>query len=156
MTMDEYVKKFLDLMRYVDCIRDEKIKIQRFLSGFPSFYKDRIQYDEPKSLEEAIKKAKHMYEKSKGKTDFRRSLKDKKRDNQNQRKKGFKPPPFRGSSLHQRQGVTSEHKIPEFDGRKKRQPIECWGSGGDHLQRFFPQQGKSIMTAYNIQEEDTV
>ena len=40
--MEEYVKKFLDLMRYVDCIKDEKIKIQRFLSGLPSFYKDRI------------------------------------------------------------------------------------------------------------------
>ena len=70
MTMEEYVTKFLDLMRYVNCIRDEKIKIQRFLSGLPSFYKDWIQYDEPKSLEEAIRKAKHMYEKSKGKTNF--------------------------------------------------------------------------------------
>jgi len=156
MTMDEYVKKFLDLMRYVDCMKDEKINIQRFLSGFPSFYKDRIQYDEPKSLEVAIRKAKHMYEKSKGKTNFRRSWKDKKHDNQNQRKKGFKPPPFRGSSLQQRQGVTSEPKIPESDGRKKRQPIECWGCGGDHLQRFCPQRGKSTRTAFNIQEDDTV
>ena len=70
MTMEEYVKKLLDLMRYVDCIKDEKIKIQRFLSGLPSFYKDRIQYDEPKSLEEVMRKSKHMYEKSKGKTNF--------------------------------------------------------------------------------------
>ena len=70
MTMDEYVKKFLDLMRYVTCISEEKIKIQRFLSGLPSFYKDRIQFDEPKTLEVAIRKAKHMYEQSKGKIDF--------------------------------------------------------------------------------------
>ena len=68
--MDEYVKKFLDLMRYVTCINEEKVKIHRFLSGFPSFYKDRIQYDEPKTLEVAIKKAKHMYEQSKGKTNL--------------------------------------------------------------------------------------
>ena len=27
MTMEEYVKKFLDLLRYVDCLKDEKIKI---------------------------------------------------------------------------------------------------------------------------------
>ena len=60
--MDEYVKKFLDLKRYVAYINEEKIKIQRFLSGFPSFYKDRIQYDEPKMLEVAIRKDKHMYE----------------------------------------------------------------------------------------------
>jgi len=70
MTMDEYAKKFLDLMRYVACINEENIKIQRFLSGLPSFYKHRIQYDEPKTLEVAIKKANHMYEQSKGRTDF--------------------------------------------------------------------------------------
>ena len=82
MTMDEYVKKFLDLMRYVACINEEKINIQRFLSGLPSFYRDRIQYDEPNSFKETIRKAKHMYEQSKGKTDFRRSWKDKKQDHQ--------------------------------------------------------------------------
>ena len=27
LTMEEYEKKFLDLMRYVDCIKEEKIKI---------------------------------------------------------------------------------------------------------------------------------
>ena len=68
--MDEYVKKFLDLMRYVACINEEKIKIQRFLSGFPSFYKDQIQYDEPKTLDVEIEKPDHVYEQSKGKIDF--------------------------------------------------------------------------------------
>ena len=120
MTMDKYVKKFLDLLTYVDCLKDENIKIQRFLSGLPSFYRDVIQYDEPKSLKEEIRKAKHMYEKNKGKTYFRRSWKDKKQDNQNQRKKGFKPPPFRGSASQQKPGVTSEHNASESDGRKRR------------------------------------
>ena len=64
------MKRFLDLMRYVDCIKDEKIKIQRLLSGLPFSYKDQIQYDEPRNLEEAIRKAKHLYEQSKGRTDF--------------------------------------------------------------------------------------
>ena len=99
MTMDEYVKKFLDLTRCVTCISEEKIKIQRFLSGFPSFYKDRIQFDEPKTFEVAIRKAKHMYEKSKGKTDFRKLWHSKKQDYQDHRKKGFKPPSFRGNSF---------------------------------------------------------
>ena len=120
MTMDEYVKKFLDLMRYVTCIHEDKIKIHRFLSGLPSFYKDRIQYDEPKSLEEAIRKAKHMYEQSKGRTYFRRSWKDKKQDHQDQRTKGFKLPPFRGNSFQQRQGVTSDRKVAESEGIRKR------------------------------------
>jgi hypothetical protein len=47
MTMGEYENKFLGLLKYVGFIKDEKVKIQRFLSGLPSFYKDKIQYDEP-------------------------------------------------------------------------------------------------------------
>jgi hypothetical protein len=51
MAMDEYDKQILELLRYVNFIRDEKVKIQRFLSGLPSFYKDKIHFHEPKSLE---------------------------------------------------------------------------------------------------------
>jgi hypothetical protein len=39
MTMVEYGKKLLGLLKYVGFIKDEKVKIQRFLSGLPSFYK---------------------------------------------------------------------------------------------------------------------
>jgi hypothetical protein len=49
--MEEYENKFLELLRYVDFIRDDKVKIQRFLSRFPSFYKDKIQFYETKTLE---------------------------------------------------------------------------------------------------------
>jgi hypothetical protein len=42
MTMDEYEKKFLELLNYVSFIGDEKVKIHRFLSGLPFFYKDKI------------------------------------------------------------------------------------------------------------------
>ena len=37
MTMDEYEKIFFELLKYVDFIKDEKVKIQSFLSGLPSF-----------------------------------------------------------------------------------------------------------------------
>jgi hypothetical protein len=39
MTMEEYEKKFLGLLNYGRFIGDEKVKIQRFLSGLLSFYK---------------------------------------------------------------------------------------------------------------------
>jgi hypothetical protein len=39
MTMAEYEKKFLGLLKYVRFIGDEKVKIQIFLSGLPTFYK---------------------------------------------------------------------------------------------------------------------
>jgi hypothetical protein len=34
----------------VGFIKDEKVKIRRFLSGIPSFYKENIQYDETRAL----------------------------------------------------------------------------------------------------------
>jgi hypothetical protein len=66
MTMEKYENKFLGLLKYVGFIKNEKVKIHRFLSGMPSFYKENIKYDEPKTLMETIKKAKYLYEKGKG------------------------------------------------------------------------------------------
>jgi hypothetical protein len=37
MTMEEYEKKFLEFLRYVGFIKEEKENIQSFLSEFPSF-----------------------------------------------------------------------------------------------------------------------
>ena len=54
--------KFFELLRYVRYIKDEKVKIQRFLSGLPQYYKDIIEFYEPRTLEEAIRKDKYFYE----------------------------------------------------------------------------------------------
>ena len=62
LTMEEYANKFLELLRYVRCMKDEKVKIQCFLSGLPQSYKNRIEFYEPRTLEEAIRKAKYCYE----------------------------------------------------------------------------------------------
>ena len=35
LTMEKYANKFLELLRYVRYIRDDKVKIQNFLSGLP-------------------------------------------------------------------------------------------------------------------------
>jgi hypothetical protein len=37
MAMDEYEKRFFELLKYVGFIKDDKVKIQRFLSGLTSF-----------------------------------------------------------------------------------------------------------------------
>jgi hypothetical protein len=55
MTIDEYERRFLELLKYVSFIEDETVKIQRYLSGLPSFISDKIQYDDPKTLEETIR-----------------------------------------------------------------------------------------------------
>ena len=87
--MEEYANKFLELLRYVRYIRDEKVKVQRFLSGLLQAYRDRIEFYEARTLEEAIRKAKYCYEQRKGKLDYHNAWKDKKNQKFDQRKKGL-------------------------------------------------------------------
>ena len=56
LTMDAYEKKFLELLTYANYIKDEKVKIHKFLSGLTTYYKENIQYDMPNTLKEVIKK----------------------------------------------------------------------------------------------------
>jgi hypothetical protein len=92
MKMDEYEKIFFELMKYVKFIKDEKFKIQRFLSGLLSFCIDKVQYDNPITLEEAIRRENNIYEKSIGRQVFQRTWNDKMKGKRDQRKKCFKPP----------------------------------------------------------------
>jgi hypothetical protein len=85
MTIDEYEKRFFELLKCVDFIKDEKVKTQRFLSGFPSFYSDNIQYDNLGTLEEAIRREKHLYEKSRGSLVFQKSWNDEMKGKKDQR-----------------------------------------------------------------------
>ena len=93
--MEEYANKLLELLRYVRYIRDEKVKVQCFLSGLPQSYKDRIEFYEPRTLEEATRKAKYFYEQSKGKPDYHKAWKDKKNEKFDQRNTCFKTSSFR-------------------------------------------------------------
>ena len=88
--MEEYANKFLELLRYVRYIRDDKVKIQRFLSGLPQPYKDRIKFNEPRTLEEVIRNSKYCYDQNTSKPNFHKAWKDKKNEKFDQRKKGFK------------------------------------------------------------------
>jgi hypothetical protein len=56
MTIDEYERRFLELLKYVSFIKDETFNIQRYLNGLPYFIRDKIQYDDPKTLEETIRR----------------------------------------------------------------------------------------------------
>ena len=50
-TMEEYANNLLELLRYVKNIKDEKVKIQRVMNGLPQYYKDKIDFYEPRTLE---------------------------------------------------------------------------------------------------------
>jgi hypothetical protein len=57
MTMDEHEKRFIGFLKYVDFIKDKKLKIQSFMSGLPS-YSDKIHYDNHGTLQESIRREK--------------------------------------------------------------------------------------------------
>jgi hypothetical protein len=42
MTIDEYERRFLEVLKYFSFIKDETDNIQRYLSGLPSFISDKI------------------------------------------------------------------------------------------------------------------
>ena len=67
MTMKELYSKFLSLLHYVPYIIDEKPKMQWFLSCFPIMFKEGIEYDNPKTLEEAMRKENLCYDQNKNK-----------------------------------------------------------------------------------------
>lgn len=65
---EEYTRRFLELLRYVPCLIEDKAKIHRFISVFLVAFNYRIEFDEPSSLVESIWKLSHYYEKSKHKS----------------------------------------------------------------------------------------
>lgn len=60
MTDEEYMTKLMEFLRFMTYLKDEKTKFQRLISGLPLTFKDWIEYDEPRSLEEVIWKLKHV------------------------------------------------------------------------------------------------
>jgi hypothetical protein len=101
MSIDEYEIRFLELLKYASFIKDETVKIQRYLSGLPYFISDKLRYDDIETLEETIRQAKFLYDQHKGNPTFQKSWEDKKKFKMEQRKKGYKPPFFKNSPLGQ-------------------------------------------------------
>ena len=91
MSIKELSSKFLSLLRYVPYIIDEKPKIQRFLSCLPTSFKEKIEFDNPKTLEESMRKDKFCYKQSKNKREGICNWKNKRTSNFEQRRKCFNP-----------------------------------------------------------------
>jgi hypothetical protein len=85
MSIDEYERIFLELLKYVPFIKDETVKIQRYLSGLPPSIGDKIQYDDPKTMEETIRREKFLYEKQRENPTFRKAWDDQEKLKKEQR-----------------------------------------------------------------------
>jgi hypothetical protein len=78
-TINEYERKFLELLKYVSFIKDESVNIHRYLSGLPPPIGDKIQYDDPKTMEEMIIKEKCLFEQQREKPTFWKAWDDQKK-----------------------------------------------------------------------------
>jgi hypothetical protein len=87
----------LELLKYVSFIKDETVKIQRYLSGLPPSIGDKIQYDDPKTMEEMIRRSKCVYEQQYEKPTLWKAWVDQKNFKKEQRQNGNKPPVFRNN-----------------------------------------------------------
>jgi hypothetical protein len=126
MKIDEYERRVLELLKYVSVsfIKDETVNIHRYLSGFPSFISEKIQYDDPKTLEETIRQAKCLYDQQKQRPTFQKYWEDKNKFKMDQRKKGNKPPFFRNNA--QGQPTSREPRAIDAGGQRPRKPpIQC-------------------------------
>ena len=80
----------------------------------PSFISDKIQYDDPKTLVETIRRAKFLYDQQRGRSTFQKAWEDKMKNKVEQRKKGAKPSFFR--NIAQGQITLKEPKMTESVG----------------------------------------
>ena len=80
------------MLKYVAFIKDEQVNIHRYLSGLHSFISDKIDYDDPKTMDETIRNANCLYEKQRGRVIFQKAWEDKMKSKVEQRKKVDKKP----------------------------------------------------------------
>jgi hypothetical protein len=155
MTIDEYERKFLELLKYVPFIKEETVKIHRYLSGLPPSIGDKIQYDDPKTMEETIRRAKCLYEQQRENPTFQKAWEDKKKFKKEQRQKGNKPTFFRNNPLGQ--PSFREPRKVEVGGKLPRQtPMECWGCKGNHRYRDCPHRNDKARAVHNVQQDEIV
>eukprot|EP00253_Pinus_taeda_P022539 PITA_22539 len=150
-TIDEFVTKFTSLLRYVPYIREEKAKVQRFVSSLPLTMRERIEFDNPKTMDESIRKARLCYQqnKSKGENSGKRWT-DKRDSKMPMGSKGARSSFQKGFSKgantkiptknQNRFKTPAESKYSEQQVRldnegSARPPVQCWGCGGPHYIR---------------------
>ena len=168
MTMKELSSKFSSLLCYVPYIIDEKPKIQCFLIFFPMMFKERIQYDNLKTLEEEMRKENLCYDQNKNKRESVQIWKSKRRDHFDPRKKNNKFHKNTGNNCKWYQGnyhknfkpqnsVVKEREPPTTLNQKtaQREPLKCWKCGQPHYFKYFPIRNKNF-NVHSIHEAVTV
>jgi len=69
LTMDECVKRFTSLLRYVPYMQEEKPKIQWLISNLPNFMKEKLEFGYPRTMDDVVQKACICYQQIKQKNE---------------------------------------------------------------------------------------
>ena len=62
MTMDAFINIFPDMLHYLPYIKDKKVTLQQFLGFLPPNFRERIEFDMAKNLDNILHKARLYYE----------------------------------------------------------------------------------------------
>eukprot|EP00253_Pinus_taeda_P031463 PITA_31463 len=168
-TMDEFITRFTSLLCYVPYIREEKAKVQRFVSNLPPYMWERIEFDNPKLMDEAIRKARICYQQSKQKGETaRRKWNEKKgfksighnKGNRSGKENGKGPNSRSTPRTASKFRTANESKISEQHARldsegASRPLVQCWGCGGPHYVKNCPHR-KGTEQLSQIHEASTV
>eukprot|EP00253_Pinus_taeda_P011685 PITA_11685 len=150
-TIDEFVTKFTSLLRYVPYICEEKGKVQRFVSSLPLTMRERIEFDNPKTMDEAIRKARLCYQQNKSKRENSgKRWTDKRGSKMPMGSKGARSSFQKGFSKRANTKIPtknqnrfkppaeskySEQQVRLDNEGSARPPVQCWGCGGPHYIR---------------------
>eukprot|EP00253_Pinus_taeda_P019573 PITA_19573 len=169
--MDEFVTKFTSLLQYVPYIREEKAKVQRFISNLPQAMRERIEFDNPKSMDEAIRKARICFQQNKQKGEgVGKRWMDKRNSRTVMGNKGVWSSFSRGSvkgSNSRNQSRNQPQLKPPNESRNSeslgkvdnegttRPSVQCWGCGGPHYIKNCPHRRNSDQVS-QVYEASTV
>eukprot|EP00253_Pinus_taeda_P011976 PITA_11976 len=170
-TMDKFITRFTSLLRYVPYIREEKAKVQRFVSSLPPYMRERIEFDNPKSMDEVIQKARICYQQSRQKGEAAGKKRNERKgfkamgNNKGNRNSGIKGN-GKGPNSRLPDRATSKFRLnnePKSSGQQirldnegtTRPPVRCWGCGGPHYIKNCPQR-KGTEQLSQIHEASTV
>lgn len=162
MTNEEQNNIFLELLTYETYLKEEKVYIKIFISGFSVAFNEKIKFFEPRSLGEAIRNLKHCYEKSKCRSETKHDWKQNENTKSKWDKKRSRPqdignnenasPPKKFNAYDRGQGFQFEEKN-KGDGMN---PLQCWTCGKDHQRRDCPKYQGGRPQIYSSQEAHTV
>eukprot|EP00253_Pinus_taeda_P025715 PITA_25715 len=167
--MDEFINRFTSLLRNVPYIKEEKAKVQRFVTSLPAYIRERIEFDNPRTMDEVIRKARICYQQNKQKGDISNKRWNERSNRIAGNHKGSRGNGGKGAGKGQIsrniakstfRTKPSESRISEPPARSDlegttRPPVQCWGCGGPHYVKNFPQR-KGVDQISQIQEASTV